>query len=218
MALWRIRATVDDRPGFLSVLTASLALRSVNILSVQVHAAEGGAVDDFLVDAPDRLTAADLIEACERGRGRDPWVARSDARGLADEPTRVLALAAKVASDPDALGDALVALLGDCEVTWRPAPVVTTPPQGVSMDTPLTGSAPAVEVEPQAPPSGGPGPIGAPALMPTMLQLTDPAGGTLVVHRIEPTFTPAEFARAQALVELAAVGLSRACAPEADAG
>ena len=25
MALWRIRATVDDRPGFLSVLTASLA-------------------------------------------------------------------------------------------------------------------------------------------------------------------------------------------------
>ena len=52
MALWRIRATVDDRPGYLSVLTASLALRSVNILAVQVHTTEAGAVDDFLVDAP----------------------------------------------------------------------------------------------------------------------------------------------------------------------
>ncbi|EWM65158.1 hypothetical protein MCBG_02291 [Micromonospora sp. M42] len=47
MALWRIRATVDDRPGYLSVLTASLALRGVNILSVQVHTTEAGAVDDF---------------------------------------------------------------------------------------------------------------------------------------------------------------------------
>ena len=56
MALWRVRATVDDRPGYLSVLTASLALRSVNILAVQVHTTEDGAVDDFLVDAPDQMT------------------------------------------------------------------------------------------------------------------------------------------------------------------
>ena len=56
MALWRIRATVDDRPGYLSVLTASLALRSVNILAVQVHTTEAGAVDDFLVDTPDTMS------------------------------------------------------------------------------------------------------------------------------------------------------------------
>jgi len=53
VALWRVRATVDDRPGFLAVLTASLALSKINILSVQVHATESGAVDEFLVDAPD---------------------------------------------------------------------------------------------------------------------------------------------------------------------
>jgi hypothetical protein len=123
MTLWRIRATVDDRPGFLSVLTASLALKSVNILSVQVHATEGGAIDDFLVDAPSKLTVQDLIEAVERGRGRDPWVARADARGLADEPTRVLALAARVSADPGALRDVLLALLGDCAVGWRPGGV-----------------------------------------------------------------------------------------------
>src|SRR5256885_12697318 len=86
MALWRIRATVDDRPGFLAVLAASLALRSVNILSVQVHPTASGAVDDFLVDAPDALSEADLLAAVVKGRGRDPWVRRGAAQGLHDAP------------------------------------------------------------------------------------------------------------------------------------
>src|SRR2546423_15554596 len=84
MALWRIRATVDDRPGFLAVLAASLALRSVNILSVQVHPTASGAVDDFLVDAPDALSEADLLAAVVKGRGRDPWVRRAAAEGRPD--------------------------------------------------------------------------------------------------------------------------------------
>ncbi|WP_238424349.1 ACT domain-containing protein [Micromonospora parastrephiae] len=121
MTLWRIRATVDDRPGYLSVLTASLALRGVNILTVQVQPTEQGAVDDFLVDAPDALDEADLIAAVERGRGRDCWVARSEARGLADQPTRVLGLANRLVRDPDATGEALRTLLGADSVSWRPA-------------------------------------------------------------------------------------------------
>src|SRR3954451_15784005 len=130
MALWRIRATVDDRPGYLSVLTASLALGAVNILAVQVHTTEAGAVDDFLVDAPDALAAADLVAAVERGRGRDCWVARSEARGLADQPTRVLGLANRLVRDPDATGEALRTLLGAASVSWRPA--ATGAVQGVT--------------------------------------------------------------------------------------
>ncbi|MEV6849733.1 GNAT family N-acetyltransferase [Actinoplanes sp. NPDC051411] len=122
MALWRIRATVDDRPGYLSVLTASLALRSVNILAVQVHTTEGGAVDDFLIDAPDALTEADLRAAVARGRGRDAFVTRAEAQGLADQPSRALALAGRVAHDPDGLGEALISLLDAAEVRWRPEP------------------------------------------------------------------------------------------------
>ena len=121
MTLWRIRATVDDRPGYLSVLTASLALRGVNILAVQVHTTERGAVDEFLVDAPDTLDEAGLVAAVERGRGRDCWVARSEARGLVDQPTRALGLAARLVRDPDTTGEALRALLGADAVTWRPA-------------------------------------------------------------------------------------------------
>ena len=124
MALWRIRATVDDRPGYLSVLTASLALRSVNILAVQVHTTEDGAVDDFLVDAPDTMSELELQTAIARGRGRDAFVTRAEAQGLADQPTRALALAGRLVHDPDALGEALVALLDAAEVRWRPAGTV----------------------------------------------------------------------------------------------
>ncbi|MGN9765507.1 GNAT family N-acetyltransferase [Micromonospora sp. SD12] len=175
MTLWRIRATVDDRPGYLSVLTASLALRGVNILAVQVHTTERGAVDDFLVDAPDSLDEAGLVAAVHRGRGRDCWVARSEARGLADQPTRALGLATRLVRDPDATGEALRALLGADAVAWRPA---------------STGS------------GGG--------LAETTMLLDDPTGGSFALRRAVPGFTPAEYARAQALVELSAAVARRA--------
>jgi RimJ/RimL family protein N-acetyltransferase len=185
MTLWRIRATVDDRPGYLSVLTASLALRGVNILTVQVHTTEAGALDDFLVDAPAALTAADLVAAVERGRGRACWVARSEAKGLVDQPTRALGLAARLARDPDSLGELLRMLLDADEVTWRP--VATAPPMAAARA--------------DAPPrrAGVQG-----------VCLPDPDGGSFEVLRAEPSFTPAEFARAQALVDLAAAMARRA--------
>jgi hypothetical protein len=168
MTLWRLRATVEDRPGFLAVLTASLALRSINILSVQVHATEAGAVDDFLIDAPPSLSEQDIIEAVRRGRGRDPWLSPTDARGLVDEPTRVLGLAARVVADPQELGSALAALLPDASLSWRPGPCA-----------------------------------GRDGFTETAIQLADPAGGALFVHRPAPAFTPAEYARARALTQLA---------------
>lgn len=165
MALWRVRATVDDRPGYLAVLAASLALRSVNILAVQVHTTEAGAVDDFLIDAPDSLTERDLHAAIEKGRGRDAWVGPADAHGLVDPPTQALGHAGRVAAAPEGLGEALAALLG-CEVTWRP---VRQPYR----------------------------------FSPTELAVADPYGGTLSLTRETPVFTPAEFARAQALADIA---------------
>jgi GNAT superfamily N-acetyltransferase len=167
MALWRIRATVEDRPGYLSVLTASLALRSVNILAVQVHTTEGGAVDDFLVDAPDTMSEAELQAAIARGRGRDAFVTRAEAQGLADQPTRALALAGRLVHDPDSLGEALVTLLDAAEVRWRPEGTVVL--HGFDEER---------------------------------MTLIDPAGGSYEVLRPAPAFTPAEYARAQALVEV----------------
>jgi GNAT superfamily N-acetyltransferase len=190
MTLWRIRATVDDRPGFLAVLTASLALRSVNILAVQVHTTEAGAVDDFLVDAPDALTAADLVAAVEKGRGRDAWVAPAQAQGLVDPPTQALALAGRLVRDPDALGEGLRQLLGG---DFRPATSDT--PAETPADTPAST---AVVWRPAGERTrfgfeGG------------VMRLPDPHGGTYEVTRSAPDFTPAEYARAQAMVDLAGV-------------
>ncbi|MBG0560045.1 GNAT family N-acetyltransferase [Actinoplanes aureus] len=168
MALWRVRATVDDRPGYLSVLTASLALRSVNILAVQVHTTEEGAVDDFLVDAPDMLTESDIMAAVVKGRGRDAFVTRADPQSLADQPTRALALAGRLVHEPESLGETLAALLDATEVRWRPA---------------ATADRPGFH--------GG------------RMTLADPAGGAYEVLRALPAFTPAEYARAQSLVEVA---------------
>jgi hypothetical protein len=167
MALWRIRATVDDRPGFLAVLAASLALRSVNILSVQVHPTASGAVDDFLVDAPDALSEGDLLAAVVKGRGRDPWVRRADPEGLHDAPTLLLTLATRLVAGED-LRSALATLLGEVLVTPHKDPTGT-------------------------------------GYAPDVLLLPDPAGGTLEVRRLAPPFTPTEYARAVALVELASV-------------
>ncbi len=179
MALWRVRTTVDDRPGFLAVLTASLALRKVNILSVQVHATEAGAVDDFLVDAPDALSEPELVAAIVKGRGRNAWVRRADAHGLVDTPTQFISVAARVARDPDELAAALALLLGEgesdlCRVHWRADD--TTTRAGFTATT---------------------------------MALPDPAGGTIHVERAEPPFTPAEYARAHALVDLAATIAAR---------
>lgn len=169
MALWRLRATIDDRPGFLAVLAASLALRSVNILSVQVHGSEAGAIDDFLVDAPDDMTEAELLAAVRRGRGRDAWVAPADAHTLVDAPTRALELAGRMVREPAALPEALADLL-DARVSWR------TDAAEASMLAGLDGS---------------------------RMCLPAPGGGAWLIERAGPAFTPAEYARAQALMAVA---------------
>lgn len=165
MALWRVRATVVDKPGFLAVLAASLALRSVNILSVGVHVTEAGAVDDFLVDAPDDLTEEQLLAAVARGRGRDAWVARADAHRLVDAPTRALDLATLLVREPAAVGDALAELL-DGRASWQPD-------------------------------EGGLGVAGS------RMRVPAPEGGSWLVERDSPDFTPSEYARAQALLAVA---------------
>ncbi|MFB9238014.1 GNAT family N-acetyltransferase [Plantactinospora siamensis] len=213
MALWRIRATVDDRPGYLSVLTASLALRSVNILTVQVHTTEAGAVDDFLVDAPDGLTEADLLAAVERGRGRACWVARSNAKVLMDQPTRALALAGRLVRDPERLDVALRDLLGATDVTWRPVPPA---PRGGEPGSPTPRGGEPASPTPRGGEPGSPtarnGEPGSPVagFGDGSMLLADPAGGSFEVTRTAPGFTPAEYARAQAMVDLAAVAAERA--------
>ncbi|WP_432084486.1 GNAT family N-acetyltransferase [Streptomyces sp. WAC 04229] len=173
-ALWRMRTTVRDAPGSLAVLCAALADRRIDILSLQTHPLAQGTVDEFLLRAPAGLTGSELADVVTAAGGDHTWTERADAHDLVDAPTRVLALAARTALDAAELPLALRQLLGRCTIRSLPAPV-----GGAGDDVPPEGT-----------------------LEDTVLRLRAPEGGVISVERPYLPFTPAEFARARALVEL----------------
>ncbi|MEV7675395.1 GNAT family N-acetyltransferase [Streptomyces sp. NPDC088752] len=176
-SLWRMRTTVADTPGSLAALCTVLARLDVDILTLQTHPLADGTVDEFLLRAPADLSAQALARETAAAGGRDTWTERADAHDLVDTPTRVLGLATRTALDAAELPLALRQLLGRCTLHSVPAVSLTGRPTGE-----------------QAPVEG--------VLEETVMRLRDPHGGTLVVERPYLPFTPTEFARARALVEL----------------
>ncbi|MET9773119.1 GNAT family N-acetyltransferase [Streptomyces sp. NPDC006367] len=172
-ALWRMRTTVRDAPGSLAVLCTALAEHRVDILSLQTHPLADGTVDEFLLRTPGGLSGTELAAVVSAAGGADTWTERADAHDLVDAPTRILGLAARTALDAAELPLALRQLLGRCTVRSLPA-----------------GS----RAEALVPAEG--------ALEDTVLRLRAPEGGVISVERPYLPFTPAEFARARALVEL----------------
>ncbi|MCX5264401.1 GNAT family N-acetyltransferase [Streptomyces sp. NBC_00199] len=173
--LWRMRTTVQDAPGSLAALCAALAGRRVDILSLQTHPLGEDTVDEFLLRAPGGLAAGEIGRAVALGGGRDTWIERADAHDLVDAPTRVLGLATRTALDAAELPLALRQLLGRCTIRSLPAAAGGAG----AADVPLEG-----------------------ALEDTVMRLPTPDGGVITVERPYLPFTPTEFARARALVEL----------------
>jgi GNAT superfamily N-acetyltransferase len=175
-ALWRMRTTVRDEPGSLATLCTALAALRVDILSLQTHPLAQGTVDEFLLRAPAGQAAADITAAVSLAGGTENWIERADAHDLVDAPTRVLGLATRTALDAAELPLALRQLLGRCTIRSLPA-------------APGSGRA-----EEDAPAEG--------TLEDTVMRLRAPEGGSITVERPYLAFTPTEFARARALVEL----------------
>ncbi|MFD3487176.1 GNAT family N-acetyltransferase [Streptomyces sp. NPDC058665] len=175
--LWRMRATVRDAPGSLAALCTVLARRRVDILNLQTHPLAAGTVDEFLLRAPASLPARRLTDEISRAGGSDIWIERADAHELVDAPTRVLGLATRTALDAAELPLALRQLLGRCTIHSLPALSPTGRPTGeyAPVDGILDG---------------------------TTMRMRDPNGGVISVERHHLPFTPTEFARARALVEL----------------
>lgn len=174
-SLWRIRTTVSDAPGSLASLCGALARLEVNILSLQTHPLSDGTVDEFLVRAPAGVPRAELAGATVAAGGRDTWIDRADTHDLVDVPTRILGLAARTALDAAELPVALRQLFGSCGIRSLPAASATA--RAVTAHT-LDGE---------------------------VMRLREPSGGVIELTRPQLPFTPTEFARARALVELDAV-------------
>ncbi|MFF3457740.1 GNAT family N-acetyltransferase [Streptomyces sp. NPDC002730] len=176
-ALWRMRTTVRDTPGSLAALCIALAQHRVDILTLQTHPLAEGTVDEFLLRAPASLQAQQLTREISGAGGSNTWIERADAHDLVDTPTRVLGLATRTALDAAELPLALRQLLGRCTIHSLPPVSLTGRPTG------------------EIPPVEG-------VLEETVMRLRDPNGGAITVERPYLPFTPTEFARARALVEL----------------
>ncbi|MEV0965084.1 GNAT family N-acetyltransferase [Streptomyces sp. NPDC049910] len=176
-ALWRMRSTVRDEPGSLAALCGALARHRVDILTLQTHPLADGTVDEFLLRAPAALQAEEITRAVSSAGGGGTWIERADAHDLVDTPTRLLGLATRTALDAAELPLAIRQLLGRCTIRSRPAETLGGRPGGE-----------------QVPEEG--------VLDETVIRLRDPNGGTITVERPYLPFTPTEFARARALVEL----------------
>ncbi|MFD4220248.1 GNAT family N-acetyltransferase [Streptomyces griseus] len=175
--LWRMRTTVRDAPGSLAALCVALSGLRVDILTLQTHPLAQGTVDEFLLRAPVSLPAQELSREIAAAGGASTWIERADTHDLVDTPTRVLSLATRTALDAAELPLALRQLLGRCTIHSLPAVSVTGRATGQS--APVEG-----------------------VLEETVMRLRDPSGGAIVVERPYLPFTPTEFARARALVEL----------------
>ncbi|MGW2784071.1 N-acetyltransferase family protein [Streptomyces populi] len=175
--LLRMRTTVEDTPGSLAALCAALAEHQVDILSLQTHPLADGTVDEFLLRAPAELATSEITRGVARAGGSATWIERADAHDLVDAPTRVLGLATRTALDASELPLALRQLLGRCTIRSLPA---ASPVSGLATEgAPVEG-----------------------ALEDTVMRLRVPEGGVITVERPYLPFTPTEFARARALVEL----------------
>ncbi|MFF3448201.1 GNAT family N-acetyltransferase [Streptomyces sp. NPDC002667] len=175
--LLRMRTTVEDAPGSLAALCTALAQLRVDILSLQTHPLADGTVDEFLLRAPADLPTSEIARGVAQAGGTATWIERADAHDLVDAPTRVLGLATRTALDASELPLALRQLLGRCTIRSLPA---TSPVSGrATQGAPVEG-----------------------ALEDTVMRLRAPEGGVITVERPYLPFTPTEFARARALVEL----------------
>lgn len=175
--LWRMRTTVRDEPGSLAELCTALAAQRVDILSLQTHPLSEGTVDEFLLRAPGSLAPGDLTRTVAGAGGKHSWLERADAHDLVDAPTRMLGLATRTALDSAELPLVLRQLLGRCTLHSVPARSLT--------GQPLAEQVPAEGV-----------------LDEHRMKFRDPSGGSLTIERPQLPFTPTEFARVRALVEL----------------
>ncbi|WP_313406503.1 GNAT family N-acetyltransferase [Aeromicrobium sp.] len=88
--MWRVRTTLEDRPGILAEIALACGKAGLNIESMQVFPGDPAVVDEFVVTAPDGFTDLQLAEVFDDAGGTGVAVTRTDPREVVDEPTKWL--------------------------------------------------------------------------------------------------------------------------------
>jgi GNAT superfamily N-acetyltransferase len=112
--LWRVRTTLDDRPGALAELTTACGSAGVNILGLQVFPGVDRVTDELVLRTPGDWGLTDLADLVERAGGTGVSVLPCTEAALADQPTRYVLAARSILAEPAGFPD-VVAQLFDAE-------------------------------------------------------------------------------------------------------
>ncbi|GIH42220.1 hypothetical protein Mco01_52200 [Microbispora corallina] len=201
MGFFRIRTTVDERPGRLASLATALADKGGNILGLSVQPDTDGTVDEFVTDIP--ASPAVVREALEAAGGRRVQIVPATAHELTDEPTRALLLAARLRSAPWRLPEILAELLRADDARWvygalpprRQAAAVSSGDGSAPAGAAASSGAAAARDEPDD--------RGVELPDPTLLVVPVAPRRAIRLRRAGLPFTLTEAARAAAMVRLA---------------
>lgn len=88
--VWRVRATLADRPGALALLAQCCGDRGVNILALQIFPDLGSVTDELVLATPHGWRMRDVAGLVEEAGGRDVAVSDASHHSLTDAPMRYL--------------------------------------------------------------------------------------------------------------------------------
>lgn len=121
--LWRVRTTLEDRPGALAELARRCGEEGANILALQIFPGVGGVTDELVLSAPAGWALHDVASLIESAGGRQVSVGRCTEQSLMDGPTRYLTALRQVLHRADTVEAALARLLDAEPAPPGPAPL-----------------------------------------------------------------------------------------------
>lgn len=116
--LWRVRATLPERPGALAALAAECGAAGVNILGVQVFPGIEAVTDELVLSTPDSWGESDIRVLVGRSGGESVSAAVCTQAALSDQPTRYVQAARAILERPSSFPEVVAALFdADVEAT-----------------------------------------------------------------------------------------------------
>ncbi len=113
--LWRVRATLPDRPGALALLAQECGEAGVNILALQVFPGVARVTDELVLGLPAGWGVPQLRGLLERAGATSVVAAPCTEGALVDQPTRYVRAAREILAHPESFPD-VVARLFDADV------------------------------------------------------------------------------------------------------
>ncbi|MFT4009551.1 MAG: GNAT family N-acetyltransferase [Nocardioidaceae bacterium] len=119
--LWRVRTTLEDRPGALATLAARCGDEGVNILGLQIFPGVESVTDELVVKAPETMAKEQVAMLVDEAGGRDTTIRSCSAAALVDGPSRFLEAVRRVLDAPSTVEETLADLL-DCDAAEAEGP------------------------------------------------------------------------------------------------